>query len=73
MGGIVSGRMTDAERTELAIHVIDQYLAGSSARKVAVATGRSLGTVRRILRENDVPMRQRGRTRESTSKEAGDG
>lgn len=49
------------EQKKLSAEVVNQYLSGSSMEIIAYRNGLTLGTVRKILQDNNVVMRPRGR------------
>lgn len=56
-------RVTGQRRERLAAQVREQYDSGMSVRQIAAASGRSYGSVHRILAETATSMRRRGGTR----------
>lgn len=64
--------MTTRLRNKLATaheQVTEAYKNGATLRQIGEVHGVSPGTVRNLLRELDVPMRDRGRRRKSVSSE----
>ncbi len=64
--------MTTRLRNKLATahdQVVDAYNNGATLRQIGDVHGVSPGTVRNLLRELDVPMRNRGRRRKSVTTE----
>ncbi len=64
--------MTTRLRNKLATsheQVVNAYENGATLRQIGDLHGVSPGTVRNLLRELDIPMRNRGRRRKSTSTE----
>lgn len=53
-------RLTGAERIKLRQQLAAQYKAGTSIRTLAALSGRSYGSVHRLLSEAKVTMRSRG-------------
>lgn len=49
------------EQKKLSAEVVNQYLSGLSMEIIAYRNGLTLGTVRKILQDNNVVMRSRGR------------
>lgn len=49
------------EQKKLSTEVVNQYLSGLSMEIIAYRNGLTMGTVRKILQDNNVVMRPRGR------------
>lgn len=58
--------MTDAERRQITTKAVAAYRKGKSIREISETTGRSYGSVHRILSDAGVSFRSRGGSNSSS-------
>jgi len=62
---VKTARVSGESRAQLAADLKAKYEQGATIRALAETTGRSYGFVHRVLHDAHVPLRSRGRVRQS--------